>query len=102
MLARMKPRLSLVTLGVADLPRALRFYRDGLGWPTASVESDGVAFFKLGGVVLSLYPRDKLAEDAAVAPAGRSMKYPAIQWPSGRILRPETPLRLADTSRRLH
>ncbi len=70
MLLRMKPRLSLVTLGVADLSRALRFYRDGLGWPTTAADGDGVAFFNLGGVVLSLYPREKLAEDVMVAPSG--------------------------------
>ena len=70
MLAGMKPRISLITLGVADLPRALRFYRDGLGWPTTAADGDDVAFFNLSGVVLSLYPRDKLAEDATVAAAG--------------------------------
>jgi uncharacterized protein len=65
----MEPRITLVTLGVADLERALGFYRDGLGWrpSSASVEGD-VAFFQLGGLVLALWSRANLAEDARLAP----------------------------------
>jgi len=63
----MKPKINLITLGVRDFDRALAFYRDGLGW-SAQVHDD-VAFFPLNGLVLGLYPREKLAEDAAV-PAG--------------------------------
>lgn len=66
----MQQRLSLVTLGVQDLPRSLQFYRDGLGWKPSSASQEEVAFFQLGGVVLSLYSRTSLAEDAAVDPAG--------------------------------
>ena len=64
----MKPRISLITLGVGDFERSLRFYRDGLGWP-ADVQDD-IAFFQLNSVVLALYPRHKLAEDATVGPVG--------------------------------
>ena len=63
----MEPRLSLVTLGVADLGRASAFY-EGLGWPRKVRAAEGVAFFQLGGMGLSLYPRDELAADAGVAP----------------------------------
>lgn len=66
----MQQRLSLVTLGVQDLPRSLQFYRDGLGWKPSSNSNDEVAFFQLGGMVLSLYSRLSLAEDATVAPEG--------------------------------
>ena len=59
----MQPRLTLVTLGVGDFARALAFYRDGLGLPAEAVMAD-VAFFKLGCVRLSIYPREALAEDA--------------------------------------
>ena len=65
-----EPRVSLITLGVRDLERARRFYRDGLGWPESSASNDGVAFFRLGGVALSLYPRDDLAADARLDAAG--------------------------------
>jgi catechol 2,3-dioxygenase-like lactoylglutathione lyase family enzyme len=66
----MRPKLSLVTLGVKDFERSLRFYRDGLGWQPSSASQDDVAFFPLGGVVLGLYPREKLAEDAHVSATG--------------------------------
>jgi catechol 2,3-dioxygenase-like lactoylglutathione lyase family enzyme len=54
----MEPRITLITLGVDDLQRALRFYCDGLGWRTsqASVEGD-VAFLQLGGLALALWSR---------------------------------------------
>ena len=63
----MDPRLNIVTLGVAELERAARFYRDGLGWAPA-VETGDFMLFDLGGVALALYPRDLLAEDAGAKP----------------------------------
>ena len=66
----MEPRISLVTLGVRDLPRAVRFYRDGLGWPVSSAGGDEVAFFKTGGIILSLYPRQLLAKDGHLPAEG--------------------------------
>jgi uncharacterized protein len=59
----MKPRITIITLGVADLPRALRFYRDGLGFPTDAKEDASIAIFMTRGVRLALYPRKALAED---------------------------------------
>ena len=53
----MEPRVSLLTLGVSDLERAVAFYRDGLGWPKSDVGGDEVAFFKTGGVVIALFPQ---------------------------------------------
>jgi len=41
----MEPRISIITLGVADLPKAIRFYRDGLGFPTTAKDDDPIAFF---------------------------------------------------------
>ncbi|MCJ2080253.1 VOC family protein [Methylobacterium sp. J-090] len=69
----MDPRLTLVTLGVADLARASRFY-EALGWTRSAYASEGVAFFQLGGLVLSLYPRTALAEDAGVAVEGSGFR----------------------------
>ena len=66
----MEPRLSLVTLGVGDLGRAVAFYRDGLGWPLSGASESDVAFFKTGGVILALYAREALAEDVGVGPEG--------------------------------
>ncbi len=76
----MKPRINAITLGVEDLERAVRFYRDGLGLPTKGIfgtefagsadEAAGaVAMFTLDdGLVLSVYPRSELARDAGVDP----------------------------------
>ena len=61
----MKPRISMITLGVSDLARATTFYHDGLGLPTQD-GFKGITFFKLNGTWLALYPREKLAIDAQV------------------------------------
>ena len=56
--------IHMITLGVTDMNRALRFYRDGLGFKTSvQEENPAVVFFQNGGTTLALYPRDKLAED---------------------------------------
>ena len=62
----MEPRITLLTLGVRNLERSVAFYRDGLGFPLSSASTGEVAFFRTGGVVLALYPRNLLAEDAAI------------------------------------
>src|SRR5690349_12537848 len=70
----MKPQIAALTLGVDDLERALRFYRDGLGWKTEGIvgtefEHGAVAFFDLQpGLILALYPRASLAHDATLPP----------------------------------
>ena len=69
----MEPRISLITLGVSDLDRSIRFYRDGLGLPKRDGPV-GVAFFETGGTWLSLYPREALAEDATVSPEGSGFR----------------------------
>ncbi len=71
----MKPRITVVTLGVGDLERSLRFYRDGLGLPTqgilgAEFEHGAVAFFDLqAGVKLAIWPRPSLSHDTGVSQA---------------------------------
>lgn len=68
----MKARISLITLGVDDLERSLRFYRDGLGLQTDGIvgkefEHGAVAFFELqGGLKLALWPRRSLAHDTGL------------------------------------
>jgi len=59
----MKPRITIITLGVANLQRAIRFYRDGLGFPTDAKGDVSIAFFMTGGVRLALYPKRALADD---------------------------------------
>lgn len=68
----MKPRISVVTLGVADLERSLVFYRDGLGLPTEGIvgrefEHGAVAFFDLsGGLKLALWAQDDISFDTGL------------------------------------
>ena len=74
----MKPRISLITLGVNDLAEAVRFYRDGLGLETEGIvgtefEYGAVAFFQLqDGLKLALWPRASLARDAGITLGGAS------------------------------
>lgn len=69
----MKPRITVITVGVDDLERAVRFYRDGLGLPTEGIigqefEFGAVAFFELQpGLKLALWPRASLARDSGLA-----------------------------------
>jgi len=66
-----KPKISMITLGVGDLARALAFYRDGLGFePHDYQDGQDCIMFQLEGTWLALYPRDRLAEDAQVPSAG--------------------------------
>jgi catechol 2,3-dioxygenase-like lactoylglutathione lyase family enzyme len=62
-------RLTCVTLGVADLARARRFY-EALGWSSPSEADSDVAFFQSGGMVLALWGRHQLAEDSVVEDSG--------------------------------
>ncbi len=65
----MEPRISIVTLGVSDIERSVRFYCDGLGLPT-DYSSGNVALFQTAGTWLGLYSREALAEDATVPSEG--------------------------------
>ena len=62
-------RLSLVALGVADVARATSFY-EALGWQRSSASNDDVSFFQLGGLALSVFGRQALAEDAMISSQG--------------------------------
>ncbi len=63
----MKPRLNIVTLGVKDLQKSKAFYKNALGWEPANGSDENIVFFNHGGIVLALYPLDKLAEDAEIS-----------------------------------
>jgi catechol 2,3-dioxygenase-like lactoylglutathione lyase family enzyme len=68
----MKPRISVITIGVEDLERSLRFYRDGLGLPTQGIvgqefEYGAVVFFNLQpGLILALWPRSSICHDSGL------------------------------------
>ncbi len=65
----MKPRMSMITLGVDDMQRAIDFYQKGLGFPREGEGLD-VAFFPLNGTWLGLYDRKALAADAQIEANG--------------------------------
>lgn len=68
----MRPRITLITIGVNNLDRSVRFYRDGLGWKTDGIvgkefEHGAVAFFDLqAGLRLALWPRESLSHDSGL------------------------------------
>ncbi|HYD31453.1 MAG TPA: VOC family protein [Azospirillaceae bacterium] len=66
----MEQRLSVVTLGVADVAAARRFYEEGLGWKASTSGNEQVVFFQAGGMVLALYGRSALAEDTHLPAEG--------------------------------
>ena len=78
----MKLRLSLVTLGVADVARARAFY-EALGLRAGPMSEDAVVFFDMNGVILALYGRDALAADAGVAPVAAGFPGLTLAWNLG-------------------
>ena len=65
----MDQRVSLITLGVADIHRAKAFY-EALGWTTGAAPGDDVVFFQAGGMVVALWDRASLTEDSGVTDTG--------------------------------
>jgi catechol 2,3-dioxygenase-like lactoylglutathione lyase family enzyme len=65
----MEQRVSLITLGVADVGRARSFY-ESLGWRTDAKPDDDVVFFQAGGMIVALWGREDLAEDSVVQDNG--------------------------------
>jgi hypothetical protein len=89
----MEQRISLITLGVADLKRSSEFY-ERLGWQRSMREAEGVVFFQVGGMALALYPRNALAEDAKIAPEGYGFRGISLTYTTRK--REEVDLVLAE------
>jgi len=66
----MNQNLHIVTLGVRDFKASFEFYGQALGWKASSNSNENIAFFPVNGVILAIYPREALAEDAVIAPEG--------------------------------
>ena len=75
----MEQRVSLITLGVADLGRAARFYENGLGWKRGNDTPD-VVFFQGPGMIIALWPRAQLAEDAGIPARGSGFAGIALAY----------------------
>ena len=72
--ATFEPRVSLITLGVADLARSRAFYEGGLGWKASPASQGDVVFFQAGALAVALYPWRSLAEDADVPVDGQGFR----------------------------
>lgn len=70
----MEQRLTIVGLGVNDLETSNQFYEKIFGWQKLPSSNESISFFQLNGILLSLYPREKLAEDAQVSHEGSGFK----------------------------
>lgn len=68
----MRQKLNLITLGVLDFQRSLKFY-ESLGWKKSDKSIDGLALFPLGGITLALHPIEELADDT-------TLKYQAAEF----------------------
>ncbi len=66
----MKPKLAIITLGVTDMAVAKKFYEQGMGLVPEKESCDSITFYDMNGVWLSLYPKDKLAEDVTISTEG--------------------------------
>ena len=69
----MEQRISLITLGVTDVAQSRHFYEHGLGWHPSSASNEQVTFFQTGGMVLALYGKTALAQDAHLPMRGRAL-----------------------------
>jgi catechol 2,3-dioxygenase-like lactoylglutathione lyase family enzyme len=70
----MQQRLTIIGLGVSDLKQSTHFYETAFGWTKIAASNNFITFFQLNGILLSLYPNDKLAEDATVDAEGSGFK----------------------------
>ena len=75
----MEQRISIVTLGVADLDHSRKFY-ERLGWRRSMQAAEGVVFFQAGGMALALYPRDDLARDAHISADGEGFRGVSLAY----------------------
>lgn len=70
----MEQRLNIITLGVSNLEKATLFYEEKFGWGKALSSNNNIVFFQLNGILLSLYPKEKLAKDATILEQGEGFK----------------------------
>ena len=79
----MEPRISIITLGMTDLPRSVEFYRVGMGLPLFDENTESIAFFQDRGTWLALNPRESLAAEVGIATEGSAFlrRHPGLQRP---------------------
>jgi hypothetical protein len=72
--ALMEQRMSFITLGVENLNKSAEFYENDFGWRRSEISNDAIIFFQLNGIMLSIYERNKLAEDVTIDSTGSGFK----------------------------
>ena len=92
----MDQRLNVVTLGVADLARSRRFYLDGLGFRASPAGNEHVTFIDAGGVVLALFGREALADDANLGARRKAGEFGGITLAQNVASKPAVERALAD------
>ena len=95
----MEARISIITLGVKDLERSLRFYRDGLKLPTTRHADQGIIFFQTSGTCLALYPYEELARDVSEDFLVERSKFPGITLAHNVRTRAEVDLVLEEAAK---
>jgi uncharacterized protein len=70
----MEQRLNIITLGVNDLSSMTAFYQNVFGWEKSEMKNENISFFKLNGILLGLFERKALAEDATIDYHGEGFK----------------------------
>jgi uncharacterized protein len=70
----MEQRLNIITLGVNDLVSMTAFYQNVFGWEKSEMSNENISFFKLNGILLGLFERKALAEDATIDHHGEGFK----------------------------
>lgn len=76
----MEQRLTIITLGVSDLKTISEFYDTKFGWTRTPASNEHIVFYQLNGILLSLYPKTSLAEDAKTSVAGSGFKAFTIAY----------------------
>lgn len=70
----MEQRLTIITLGVKNLYKSTEFYETQFGWKKSASSNESITFFSLNGIYISLYEKEKLAEDAEIDALGEGFK----------------------------
>ncbi len=76
----MRQTLNIITLGVADMQRSLDFYEKGLKWQRSEASQGDIVFFQMGGIVLALFPCEKLAKDVGIPSEGSGFSGVTIAY----------------------
>jgi predicted lactoylglutathione lyase len=93
----MEQRVSIITLGVADLKRSTEFY-ERLGWRRSLAAAEGIVFFQAGGMALALFPRDELAKDANLASEGSGFRGMSLAYNTRSRAEVDSVLKDAETA----